>query len=272
LLAMSFPGALPFPIHHDVIRKSGRTYVLFAEEVLGLDQLKYVLDGVLILDDQGVELGRIRLADHVAPTGGGQLGGFWNAHYPEAVDFTHSNGLFIDDEGNLLWSLRLQNTVLKFAADPDRPDFGELLWSANGDGSGAFGNDFSFANDTTLLEAGFERQHHPNLDDQGRLLLFDNREGLLDPSRVTVWQINEEQSSFTLQEAWELPAHCLFQGSAFPLPNGNVLATCSTTETLYEFAPGVVEPVASLNVPCDAAAGTLMVRGQPLQFTDLNAQ
>ncbi len=266
LLDLSFHDELPFPIHHDVIRKDGRTYVLFAEQVIGEDEGRYVLDGLLVLDDQGHEIGRIRLADHVAPTGGGQLGGYWSALFPVAADYTHSNGLFLEEDGTIYWSLKHQDTLLKFVGDPDREDFGTLLWAASANPNAAFGNAFSFLNETSSPHANFKEQHHPNLDDQGRLLLFDNRTGLTDASRATVWEVDEDASTFTLTEAWELPAHCLFQGSAYPLENGHVLATCPTSQMIYEYAPNQAEPVFSMGVPCTPAAATLMARGMPLRF------
>ncbi len=266
LLDLSWPGALAGPVHHDVVRHNGHVYALSAELVVGEDGLDYVMDQVLVFDALGAEVARWRMADAFPPAGGvAAPGGFWHAVFPDAWDFAHSNGISVEDDGDILLSSRIHHTVLRVEGDWSAADFGSVVWALSYDPASALGSDFGFSG--TAVPGDFQEQHHPSRDDQGRLMLFDNR-GFGASSRATIWELDELGMGATLVQAWDLGEHCPVQGSLFQVPGSdNVVATCASSQTVYEFSPDQAAPVARVSFPC-AASGTrpLVVRAMPLEF------
>lgn len=267
-LDLAWPGALPGPVHHDVVRWNGHTYVLTAESVTGADGIDYVMDGVLVFDPAQDLVARWSLADRFSPSGGFAAGGgFWGAYFPGAWDWAHSNGIFVDPDGDLLLSSRQFHTVLKLAFDWTAPDFGEVQWAFSADPASPLGSDLTLQG--AIAPLNFSDQHHPNLDATGRLLLFDNRGQFVEESRATRWDLDPAGGTATLRAAWSVGEHCSVQGSAFPLPNDHVVAACAQSQRVFEFSPLQADPVATLDVPCaSGGSGALMVRAIPVSFAD----
>lgn len=265
LTDLVWPTALSGPVHHDVFYADDHLYVLTAEQVTGLDGLSYVMDGFLVYDAQDQLVAEWSLHDVYEPTGGIVApGGFWATIFPNAWDWAHSNGLHVDDNGDVLLSSRTFDTVLKVRADWTEPDFGQVAWGLSADPYSPLGSDFSVGG--AILPTDFQDQHHPNLDSIGRLLLFDNR-GFGWDSRAVRYDVDESTMSATLTSAWSLGEFCSVQGSAFPLSNDHVVATCASSRTTYEFSPTQPDPVWTMTLPCAVSPNMpLMVRGYPLDF------
>ena len=265
VMDLGWPAELPGPVHHDVVHRDGDTYVLTAEQVVGQDGLNYVMDGFLVFDAAHDLVAEWSLSDVYAPSGGILApGGFWGTFFPNSWDWAHSNGIDVDPNGDLLFSSRSFDTILKIRGDWAEPDFGQVAWALSADPYSVLGSDFSF--DGSIAPGDFMEQHHPNLDAQGRMHLFDNRAFGFD-SRATRWQLDELGMTATLQAAWSLGEACSVQGSVFGLGNDNAVATCASSQTVYEFSPASADPTWSITVPCaDSPTRPLVVRGYPLDF------
>lgn len=92
-----------------------------------------------------------------------------------ASNATHSNGIALDSDGNLLLSFRSMNEVTKVDAVT-----GAILWRLGG-----LRNQFTFVNDA---KGGFERQHGLRPAGPGEIQLLDN--GVTAPSRFVRYLIN----------------------------------------------------------------------------------
>lgn len=264
---LALPGALPSPVHHDALVHDGHIFVLSADQVTGADGNPYVMDGVLVYALDGSLVASWSLADVYEPTGFTAGGGFWGSTFPDAQDWAHTNGIEIDGNGDWLLSSKRFDTVIKVRGDWTAPDFGEVLWGLSADPSSELGSDFAFQGGPAPVD--FQDQHHPNFDDQGRLLLFDNRVPFVGSSRATVWELDETALTATLVHAWELDESCPVQGAAFPLANEHVVATCASAQRVYEFLPGQAEPMWTMTVACaETTARPLLVRAMPQPMGD----
>ena len=155
----------------------------------------------------------------------------------EVHDWTHGNGVVLDEERNaLLVSLRHLDAVLalRYEADRGGPS-GEVLWELgpNGHLELADGSEWQY------------HQHAPEVQDDGSLLIYDNgndRPGTdsaaTDPvdlpySRAVLYKLRGPAAAPTsVKQVWEyrstidgVPAYAFFVGDADRLSNGNVLIT-----------------------------------------------
>jgi len=253
------------PVHHDAHREGEWTYVLNAS-VHEVDGISYIMDGFYVQDRHGTLVAEWSLRDHVIPSGAGLTGGFWASFFGGAVDFSHANGLWVSGE-ELLISFRALSTVIAVVADPLAPNFGDVLWVMDGDGDGRLGSDLALFSSVTE-KVGFQDQHSPTTDEAGRLLLFDNRDAGQGPSRAIRLETEPQAGVAEITDSWDMDRHCLVQGSAYPMSNGHILATCAVDGTVMEFAPGKSEPVWSGRVVCqqEGILPGLLVRAQPVQF------
>lgn len=248
------------PLHHDVHRgDNGLTYALFAEEVTEGDTV-YVMDGFYAFDDVGL-VAAWHLRDHFVPSGPGVTngGGFWGSHFPGAADWAHANSIAVEASGHAYLSLRWLSAGLKVDATPGSPTFGEVAWTLVGDPTSDLAPG-DFALSTAVDGPGdFVGQHHLNPTPDGRFALFDNRE--IGSSRGLILDLDPTAATATIEAAWEVGAICMAQGATFALASGNVLVTCATLGTVYEFAPGQAEPVWTLDLQCGPFA--MVPRGVP---------
>lgn len=246
-------GTLERPLHHDVFRRGGYTYALNAHaETYGADPAAYVTDGIYVLDAAGELVATWDLDGFVTPSGDNPLAaGYWNRPFPDAIDWSHANGLYVEEGTlDLYVSFYMLDTVLKMVGDPLSPRFGEVEWVLPGSPVSPWwgAGDFTIASDATD-DLTFEGQHNPSILPDGRLLLFDN-ERHPDTSRALTLSLDPASGTATIDESWELDRLCPIQGSVFPLANGNVIATCASGTRFYELAPGVPEPVRTIAPYC----------------------
>ncbi len=248
-------GDLPRPLHHDLFRRGGYTYMLNAhEETYADDPLAYVTDGIYVLDATGVEIASWDLDSFITPSGDNPLAaGYWRQPFPFGVDWSHANGLYVEEGTlDLYVSFYMLDTVLKMAGDPLSPDFGTVAWVLPGSPvSPWWGTGDMVVTSEITEDLTFEGQHNPSILPDGRLLLFDNERSPGD-SRTLVLDLDPDGGTAEIEEAWDLGRLCPIQGSAFPLENGNVIATCASGTIFYELAPGVPDPVRTVTPRCSA--------------------
>ena len=253
------------PVHHDVHRDGEWTYVLNADSY-EVDGTTYVMDGLYVHDGAGDIVAEWSLRDHYTPSGLGMPGPFWGGYFGDAEDFSHANGIWSRGD-ELILSFRALSTVIGISGNPLAADFGDVRWVMDGDGDGRLGSDFTLSSAVTQ-KVGFQDQHGPNIDPEGRLVLFDNRQFDEAPSRALRLDFDPQAGAAEITDAWEMDGHCPVQGSAYPLASGNILATCAGNGRVVEFAPGQEEPVWSATIACqkDGLFGGLLIRAQPVNF------
>lgn len=129
-------------------------------------------------------------------------------------DRFHMNGLCFDKEGDYLVSMPIEDQIWKI----DR-ETGKLVWK--------FGRNGDFAMDTA---AYFSFQHTPYILDNGDLMLFDNG---LHNKRSGAKSFRLDENNFKAETVInaQLPPekYTSRMGSAYLLPNGNLLQTSSKT-------------------------------------------
>jgi len=254
----------PLPVHHDVfMAESGRIYLLNAD-VFSYPDDDYVLDGLYVIDPDGV-VAEWQLADHIEPSGGGETG-FWTSEFPGAVDYSHANSITVDASGTGWISFRHLNTIFQLDADPDSAGFGQLDWVLAGTADAPVASDFTRMS-TPGFDPEFIAQHHANPTPDGKLALFDNHTtGLgVGSSRGVVLDLDTTAWTADVVEAYEVGTSCSAQGATYGLPSGNRLVTCATSSLIQEFEPGNPSPVWSMQVGCGDGFG-LLARGMPIDL------
>lgn len=134
-----------------------------------------------------------------------------------AYDRFHINSLSFDKDGNYLVSLAVEDQVWKINAAT-----GKIMWK--------LGKNGDFKMDTTKY---FSFQHSVHINPYGDLMVFDN----------SLWKKQSGAVSFTLDTVhWTATAkinailprskYTSRMGSAYVLPNGNLLQTSSKTGTV----------------------------------------
>ncbi len=158
----------------------------------------------------------------------------------QANDWLHGNSLQLTPDGNILYSSRHQDWILKIAYN-NGAGSGEVLWR--------LGKDGDFRVDSTDPYPWFSHQHDPGFEpgDASTLMVFDNgntRHGLDSAanSRGQVWQIDETHRVAKLLLNADLGGYSQALGSAQKLPNGN-----------YHFTLGWLPNSSSQSVEVDPA-------------------
>lgn len=200
-------------IHHDIrMDENHRIHTLIRErkiidmpflESQGLDTL--VGDGILMLDTTGKELLKWSVWDA------------WDVkndpHIEEfAYDRFHMNALSFDKDSNYLVSVSIEDQIWKINAKT-----GSLMWK--------LGKEGDFKMDTSTY---FSFQHGVHINSEGDLMLFDN--GIYkNESRTLSFNIDTVSMLATTRINAPLPKslHTSRMGSAYLLPNGNLLQTSS---------------------------------------------
>lgn len=258
-------GELTAPVHHDVERMNGLTYVLNARAVEGSDGLFYAMDGFDVIDATGVVatwslegLFDPTLAElHGATFWGGILG-------EESYDWAHANAIALDEDNNAYVSLRYLDTLLKVVGDPASPEFGTVRWVLVGDDDQPFASDITRISSAGIAPLDFEEQHHLSLDPSGDLVLWDNRSTSEVNTRALRIHIDEQAGTADLVESWDAGRWCPGQGSAFLLPGGNVLADCMSDDLFLELEQGTSAEVWSMHPVCRAGDSRFIYRAAPI--------
>ena len=134
---------------------------------------------------------------------------------PFTVDWTHSNAVELDHDGNILLSCRHFNEIIKI----NRTD-SSIIWRLGG-----VQNQFAFLNDTTP----FYGQHDIRRISNGNITLLDNGYRILSApyhaARALEYQLDEVNKTATL--AWSYVYDSVMYskatGNVQRLPNGNTL-------------------------------------------------
>ncbi|MFT5454254.1 MAG: hypothetical protein ACI9K2_000730 [Myxococcota bacterium] len=260
-------GDFEHPIHHDLGLWNGMLYAVYAEEIVGPEGDRMIVDGLYIWDAEG-ERHTLRLADHIPlePASGG-IGGYWAGWFGlGAWDFTHANAVSVDGDGTAHLSLHNQDTLLAIRADPHTEDFGEVVWTVVGGYSAALSSSLE------RLPAGpipveFANQHHVEALPDGRLTVFDNSSQPF--SRVLELDLDLGAGTWTVGAEHPLESACPGQSSAFFLDSGRIVATCAGQHTLYEL-PGDGGPFAWKATAACAGGGRpaegFIYRAQPVDL------
>ena len=157
----------------------------------------------------------------------------WYPDRPEAGDWTHANGLALDENnGLLLVSARHIHSVVGIDFGDDRDHRGELVWQ--------FGPGLDFALDDSPTAEWHYMQHAPEVLADGGLILYDNGnnrpgttqvddDGVEPYTRAVIYDI--DATAGTASRRWEYipvdedgaPIYATFLGDADILTNANVL-------------------------------------------------
>ena len=122
------------------------------------------------------------------------------------------NALNFDKDSNYLLSVAIEDQIWKINAKT-----GELMWK--------FGKNGDFKMDTTSY---FSFQHAVHINSEGDLMLFDNSL-YKKQSRALSFSLDTVTMSATTRINTPLPKslHSSRMGSAYLMPNGNILQTSS---------------------------------------------
>jgi len=151
----------------------------------------------------------------------GHVGGGCPPFYlaDRANDWLHGNSVQFTPDGNLLYSARHQDWVIKINYDGGAGS-GEVLWR--------LGKDGDFLLDSSDAAPWFSHQHDPNIEsaDPTRLALFDNgnvraADDSSAHSRGQVIQINEQSHTASLLLNADLGTYSYALGSARRLSTGD---------------------------------------------------
>lgn len=233
--------------HHDAIKLPNGNYLLLAgserimTDVQGPGPVDILGDTILVLDPNLQVLWAWDAFDHLDPHRSAILGETckWpgtpscSAFYlaTTANDWLHGNGLQLTPDGDILYSIRHQDWVVKIDYR-NGAGTGDILWRLG------VGGDFEI--DSTNPYPWFSHQHDPNFLADGRtLLVFDNGNTRIsanpgEHSRAQLYQINEEDLTATPVINADLGVNSAALGTAEALPDGN-----------YHFDAGFIAPAAS---------------------------
>lgn len=180
----------------------------------------------------------------------------------QANDWLHSNSLAYDStDGNLIFSIRNQDWVVKFAYQDGTGD-GHLIWTLGNQGN------FNMLNTPNIPSPWFSHQHDVEVlvnNNPKQLILFDNgnTRRASDPtanSRGQVLTIDEVAMTADIHTNVDLPVYAKGYGTAQVLDNGN-----------YWFQAGAVggtnspEPTRAFEYLPSGFTGVLMYQ---IQFND----
>ncbi|MCY4779625.1 aryl-sulfate sulfotransferase [Sphingobacterium sp. UT-1RO-CII-1] len=133
------------------------------------------------------------------------------------------NSVFIDHDGHYLLSLRALDQVWKVHSSS-----GKVLWKLGKNGNIKMDQPIHFL-----------RQHYAHRNHQGELMLFDNGSDERPYSRVLSYTINEENLTGSISSITDLPKdnYSPIMGSAFLLPDNNILTASSSSLTALKLDP-----------------------------------
>lgn len=213
-------------LHHDLFERDGRYYLLY--QVPGL----LTLDGFLVKDATGQELGRWFSADHL-PIPSDAVG-----------DWMHTNTIWVDDQRRVYLSSLTQNTIYRVDGDPQSAGFGRPDWFL-GEPPAGLGNDFTLDWSAVDGPDEFADQHSVHVRPDGRLAFLDNANG-----RALVASLDEGAHTARVDQAWSTGVGaCGPQGTSAESAAGNTFVACSTGD-LLEWSPVTRAQVWSAHPVC----------------------
>ena len=218
--------------HHEAVELPGGRYLVLAgterllTDVQGPGEVDVLGDMILVLDANlqlewvwdafdHLDVTRKALMDEKCLPGGGGCPAFYLA--PQANDWLHGNSLQLTPDGNILYSARHQDWLIKIRYDNGQGD-GSVIWRLGKDG------DFTFQSEDEW--PWFSHQHDGAQLDSRHVLLFDNGNtrvqfGPGGNSRGQLLEIDEARRTARVVVDADLGQYSLALGSAQLLPNGN---------------------------------------------------
>ena len=220
--------------HHDAVRlPDGNIMVLAAVEqiltdVQGPGPVDVIGDMIVVLNNDLQVVWTWDAFDHLDPhrlatlnetcqQGGPGCPPFYLAQ--KANDWLHGNSLHPTPDGNILYSTRHQDWVIKIDYN-NGAGSGDIIWKLGKDG------DFTYASDDPY--PWFSHQHDATMDvsDPSRIAVFDdgNLRWAADPtsnSRGQVIELDEQNRIARLVINADMGAYSYALGSARRLPNGH---------------------------------------------------
>ncbi len=250
-------------LHHDLFKAgNGLIYAIY-QDLLVNDEGDWIVDGLLVFDGEG-QVADWSSAPFLDPVDDGSFepGGPGNGDFPGAIEYTHANGVYVDDNSDAYLSLRHLDAIWKIPMYPDDPDFGLPTWQLVGTTGGQLSGDFEISASAGDV-ARFSGQHHANPVPEGGLALFDNL-GDNSTSRGIILDLDEQSGTAEIVEVYDVGGVCHAQGGLYPLDSGNRLVTCATEQRVMEFEPGASDPVWTFDLACEGAGGSIAPRGIPV--------
>jgi len=84
-------------------------------------------------------------------------------------------------------------------------------------------------------ELSFANQHHAWFTEDGALMLYDNREGRRESSRILTIEIDEAAGLADITAVQDLGTRCAKKGSSAITESGHLLASCATDDSIREY-------------------------------------
>ncbi|MBT6834547.1 MAG: PKD domain-containing protein [Bacteroidetes bacterium] len=216
--------------NHELVISNDNRYYIIADETRTIDMSLIVSGGdsnaqVIGSIIQGIDandslifewkaLDHISITDHV-----GDL-------TAPIIDFTHTNGLFLDTDTSILMCNPELNEITKISLNS-----GNIIWRL---GLLAHSNQFTFINDTL----GFRFQHFAHRLANGNITLFDN--GISHYSRAIEYEIDEVNKTaklvFEYRNTPDIYAWAM--GSAIRIANGNTFICWGSVPRMTEVDTG----------------------------------
>lgn len=251
-------------VHHDLLGRDGWIWTVYAE-LYPSGGVDYVMDGIYALDETGAVVNDWSLAElHPNPIGGA-AGGYWEPLFPGAIDWSHANGVFVDDAHDMYVSFFNHNAVLKLRGDPLDARFGELVWALSSPPS-AMPSSFVVTDpDGLTTDLRFEHIHHAVVTESGDLQVYDNSIDV-NGTRVLRFRPDPIAGQAPITASWPLGTGCPIAGSAYEMANGHLLATCATEGALYEIAPETSTVARTLTLACESTGRLGFPRGIPIDL------
>ncbi len=261
--------------HHEAIRLASGQYLVLAgserlfTDVQGPGTVDVLGDTILVLDRDLQIQWAWDAFDHLDPTRPATLAE--TCSYPASLacstfygagtanDWLHGNSLQLTADGNLLYSVRHQDWLVKIDYR-NGAGTGNILWRMGR------GGDFTI----TALDASpwFTHQHDAKfLEDNQTLVLFDNGNTRISNntdagktpgnSRGQVLFVDEQARTVTLELNADLKVNSAALGTAEPLPNGNYHFDAG-------FLPDPNNPAARISQALEVDAGGNIVWGMQI--------
>ncbi|MCC6859840.1 MAG: aryl-sulfate sulfotransferase [Bryobacterales bacterium] len=222
--------------HHDARRLPDGNFLVLASneqiltDVQGPGPVNVIGDEILVLDRDlqviwvwdafdHLDTARPAVMGENCARGAGGCAPFYQTDH--ASDWLHGNSVQFTPDGNILYSARHQDWLIKIDYRNGEGN-GEVLWVL-----GRWGD---FQIDSPDAWPWFSHQHDANFlpGDNSTLVVFDNgntrrAEDATANSRGQVYRLDEINRTATLVLSADLGIYSLALGSARPLPNGNFL-------------------------------------------------
>ncbi len=208
-------------IHHELLQNDEDDMLTlgihaqnFDLSSIGGDMSEQVIsDNIIQFAPDGTEKWRWNLLDHANPLDDPDI-------LTTRTDWTHSNALAYDTDGNLLISVRNFNQVWKINVQD-----GSVIWRLGING------DFSMDADDH-----FYSQHAIHLTPDGDLMLYDNgKNDVRETSRALVFDLNETNMTATTNLKIELPEdfYSYFQSNCTMVDEDKVLFANSVQRAIF---------------------------------------